>query len=140
VCAYFIWYRLRLMRNLVCDPSRYFSHKSTGEKTPASAFQPGSWTGRWALGDIEDARDCPEKTPMLLGLAKAACGVCAKLNTPGRSKMARNAARRRDAYFLSLGQRVEKSCCRVAAGCDGSRSILRPRKLPRMTNERRPDA
>jgi hypothetical protein len=43
---------------------------------------------------------------MLLELARAARGVCAKLNTPGRSKMARNAARRRDAYFLSLGQRA----------------------------------
>jgi hypothetical protein len=43
---------------------------------------------------------------MLLGLARVARGVRAKLNTPGKFKMASNEARRRDAYFLSLGQRV----------------------------------
>ncbi|MGB6176290.1 MAG: hypothetical protein WBF43_08115 [Methylocella sp.] len=53
----------------------FFLPKSTGEKTPASAFQPGSWTGRWALEDIEVARDRPEKAPMLLGLAGTAHGV-----------------------------------------------------------------
>jgi hypothetical protein len=114
------------------------------EKRPRpvlSSRGPGPDVG--ALGDIEGTRDCPGKTPMLLGLDQVARGVCAKLNTPCRS--ARNEARSSDAYCLSLGQRVQKSCrCRVAAGCDVSRGIsrgpLRRRHLSRVTHARRPDA
>ena len=83
-------------------------HKSSGEKLRPVLSSRGPGPDVGALGDIEDARDCPEKTPILLRLAGGARGACAKLNAPGWSMMARNDARRRDDYFLSLAQRVSK--------------------------------
>jgi hypothetical protein len=69
--AFFTWNRLRLMRNLAGNRGIFAQeHREKRPRPMLHSRGPGPNVG--ALGNIEDARDCPEETPMLLRLATVA--------------------------------------------------------------------
>jgi hypothetical protein len=94
VWANFIWHRLRLVRHLVYNPSRYFFAQEHRRKDPGQCFPAGvldQTLGHWGtLKTPETAREDADFAQIRQGRAP------------------RNDARRRDAYFLTGAARLKK--------------------------------